>query len=51
MRTHLMPTDRDNILVNDQAILVACLVDNFKMNFGEIIAEEIKIRVTRSDTA
>lgn len=39
-----MPTDSDNILGDDRAILVTSL------NFGEIIAEEIKIWVSRSDT-
>ncbi|PHT81566.1 hypothetical protein T459_14581 [Capsicum annuum] len=39
-----MPTDGDNILGDDQEILVTCLMANLKLNFGEIIAEEIKIR-------
>lgn len=46
-----MPTNGDNILVDNQAILVVCLMANLKLNFGEIITEEIKIWVTRSDTS
>ncbi|PHT38690.1 hypothetical protein CQW23_22263 [Capsicum baccatum] len=48
--THLMPINGENILGDDRAILVGCLMDNVKRNFMEIIAKEIKIRVIRSDT-
>ncbi|KAF3655081.1 hypothetical protein FXO38_14849 [Capsicum annuum] len=43
VRTWLMPTDGDNILGDDRAILVTSFVANLKLNFGEITAEEIKI--------
>ncbi|PHT30798.1 hypothetical protein CQW23_29609 [Capsicum baccatum] len=51
LRTWLMPTDGDNILEDKRAILFASFVANLKLNFGEIITEEIKIWVSKSDTA
>lgn len=45
-----MPIDGDNILRDDRAILVTSLVANLKLNFGEIITEEIKIWVSSFDT-
>ncbi|PHT89784.1 hypothetical protein T459_04897 [Capsicum annuum] len=51
VRTWLMPTDGDNIFADDRAILVTSFVANLKLNFGEIIAKEIKNHVSRSDIA
>lgn len=36
---------------DDRAILVASMVKNLSINFGEIIAVEMKIRILRTDTA
>ena len=47
----LMPTDGDNILEGDRAILVISFVTNLRLNFGEIIIEEIKIRISRYNIA
>ncbi|KAF3648307.1 hypothetical protein FXO38_03288 [Capsicum annuum] len=48
--THLMPNEGDNILGDDRAILVTILVAKLNLNFGEIIAEEMKIWVSRPKT-
>lgn len=39
----LMPVDGDNILRDERSVLVASFMAIHKLNFGEIIAEEIKI--------
>lgn len=46
-----MPTTADNILGDDKEVLVTSLMDKLHLNFREIIADEIKIRVLRPDTA
>lgn len=48
-RTCLMPIDCDNILGDNRAVLFTSFVSKLKLNFGEIIAKEIKIHVLRSD--
>ena len=47
----MIPIDGNNILRDDRAILVTSFMANHKLNFGEILSEEIKILVSRSDTA
>ena len=51
MHIWLMPTVEDNILGGNRAILVASMVQKLSLNFGEIIADEMKIRMSRTDTA
>ncbi|PHT28268.1 hypothetical protein CQW23_32133 [Capsicum baccatum] len=46
-----MPIEGDKILGDDRAIFVASLVQQLPLNLGEIIADEIKIRMSRVDTA
>lgn len=46
-----MPTDGDNILGYDRAILVISTMQQFSLNFREIIIDEMKIRILRTDTA
>ncbi|PHT66090.1 hypothetical protein T459_30515 [Capsicum annuum] len=48
---HLITTEGDIILGDDRAILVASLIDRTPLDFGEIIAEEIKIQLARPDAA
>lgn len=43
IRTRLMPTAGDNIIGNDRAVLVAGLMSNYPLNFGEIIPNDMKI--------
>lgn len=44
-----MPTGGYNILCDDRAVLVGSLISGFLLNFGKIIANEIKIRAIRTD--
>lgn len=46
-----MLTAADNILGEDRAVLMASLLSNFSLNFGEIITEEMRIRVTQLNAA
>ncbi|PHT35754.1 hypothetical protein CQW23_23454 [Capsicum baccatum] len=48
MRIWMMPTDGDNILDEDRAILVAIMEKKLPLNFKKIIADEIKIRMSRT---
>lgn len=41
-----MPTTGDNILGKDRVVLVAILLSNLPLNFGEIIHDELKIQET-----
>lgn len=45
-----MPTVGDNIIGEDRAVLEASLMSNILLNFREIIADEVKIRETRTKT-
>lgn len=51
MQVWLMTIEGDNILGDDQDILVEYLVQQLPLNFREIITDEIKIRMSRVDTA
>lgn len=44
-----MPTTGNNTLGKDRAVWVMSLMSSFKFNFLEILADEIKIRDTKSD--
>lgn len=50
VRMHLIPTENDNQLEDDRAVLVASLVNGISLDIGEIIAEEINIWVSRTGT-
>lgn len=51
VRSRLMRTTGDNIIDDARAILVAGLMSNYPLNFGEIIVDKMKIRVMRPNTA
>lgn len=46
-----MPTVKDNIIGEDREVLVASLMSNFLLNFGEIITYKMKIWETKWNTA
>lgn len=50
MQFQLMPTEGDNILGDDRAIFEASLVQQLPLNFKEIIVDEIKIMMLKTDT-
>ncbi|PHT32705.1 hypothetical protein CQW23_29042 [Capsicum baccatum] len=51
VRIWLMPAAGYNILGDNRVVLVASLVAKLYLNFEEIISKEIKIRISRPDTA
>lgn len=51
VRFRLMPITCDNKLGEDKVVLVESLMSRFKLNFGEIITDENKIRDTILDNS